>query len=192
MRGCDPVLRVEWNGLNFVIVGIDMDLNHLTTRSQQALAAAMQQAAAAGNPTVEPAHLLSALLTQEGGTAAPLLTAAGVGPQVVLSDLARVIAQLPSASGSTVGNPQLARSTHEALQRAIDLAGELGDEFVSNEHLVVGIATVAGPAADALSRHGATPDTLTAAFEDRKSTRLNSSHVKISYAVFCLKKKKTR
>src|SRR5690606_41507708 len=83
-------------------------------------------------------------------------------------------------------------STHEALQRAIDLAGELGDEFVSSEHLVVGIATVAGPAADALSRHGATPDTLTAAFEDRKSTRLNSSHVKISYAVFCLKKKKTR
>lgn len=159
-----------------------MDLNHLTTRSQQALAAAMQQAAAAGNPTVEPAHLLSALLTQEGGTAAPLLTAAGVEPQVVLADLARAISQLPSASGSTVGNPQLARSTHEALQRAIDLAGELGDEFVSSEHLVVGIATVAGPAAEALGRHGATPDTLTAAFDSvRGGARVTSQDAEDQY-----------
>src|SRR5690606_3560114 len=106
MRGCDPVLRVEWNGLNFVIVGIDMDLNHLTTRSQQALAAAMQQAAAAGNPAVEPAHLLSALLTQEGGTATPLLTAAGADARAVQADLTAVLGRLPSASGSTVGNPQ--------------------------------------------------------------------------------------
>ena len=54
-----------------------MDLSNLTTRSQQALAAAMQQAAAAGNPAIEPAHVLVALLAQDGGTATPLLQAAG-------------------------------------------------------------------------------------------------------------------
>ncbi|WP_313407714.1 ATP-dependent chaperone ClpB [Aeromicrobium sp.] len=159
-----------------------MDMNHLTTRSQQALAASVQQAAAAGNPTVEPAHLLHALLTQDGGTAAPLLTAAGVDPRSVLADVAQVLAKLPSASGSTVGNPQLARATHEALQRAIDLAGELGDEFVSSEHLVVGIATVAGPAADTLTRHGATPDALTAAFDAvRGSARVTSQDAEDQY-----------
>ncbi|GAA3541778.1 chaperone protein ClpB [Aeromicrobium flavum] len=141
-----------------------MDLNHFTTRSQQALAAAMQQAAAAGNPAVEPAHLLSALLDQQGGTAAPLLAAAGADPDAVRSDLKAAIGRLPSASGSTVGNPQLARASHEVLQRAIDLAEELGDEFVSSEHLAVGVATVAGPAQQVLASHGATPETLTAAF----------------------------
>ncbi|MET1133569.1 MAG: Clp protease N-terminal domain-containing protein, partial [Aeromicrobium sp.] len=159
-----------------------MDLNHLTTRSQQALAAAMQQAAAAGHPTVEPAHLLRALLTQQGGTAAPLLTAAGADPDVVLSELEAVIGRLPSASGSTVGNPQLARATHEVLQRAIDLAGELGDDFVSSEHLAVGIATVAGPAQQVLAARGATPETLTAAFEAvRGGARVTSQDAEDQY-----------
>ncbi|GAA2086058.1 ATP-dependent chaperone ClpB [Aeromicrobium tamlense] len=159
-----------------------MDLNHLTTRSQQALAASMQQAAAAGNPTVEPAHLLRALLTQQGGTAAPLLTAAGADVDAVLTETDAVISRLPSASGSTVGNPQLARATHEALQRAIDLAGELGDEFVSSEHLVVGIATVGGPAQQLLAARGATPETLTAAFESvRGGARVTSQDAEDQY-----------
>ena len=54
-----------------------MDLSTYTTRSQQALAAAVQAAAASGNPAVEPAHLLDALMGQPGGTATPLLAAAG-------------------------------------------------------------------------------------------------------------------
>jgi len=159
-----------------------MDLNHLTTRSQQALAAAVQQAAAAGNPAVEPAHLLAALLSQEGGTATPLLSAAGADPDAVRADVDALLAKLPSASGATVGNPGLSRATHEALQRAIDLAQEMGDEFVSSEHLVVGVATVAGPAAEALRARGATPEALTAAFQSvRGSARVTSQDAEDQY-----------
>ncbi|RLV54934.1 ATP-dependent chaperone ClpB [Aeromicrobium phragmitis] len=141
-----------------------MDLSKLTTRSQQALAAAMSSAAAAGNPAIEPAHLLVALLDQQSGTAAPLLSAAGADPQVVLAELKQSLELLPSATGPSVQNPQLARATHEALQRAIDHAATLGDEFVSTEHLVVGIATVQSPAQAVLARHGATPEALKGAF----------------------------
>ena len=159
-----------------------MDLSSLTTRSQQALASAASQAAAAGHAAVEPAHLLVALLSQDGGTAAPLLQAAGVDPSDVLADLKTAVDALPSASGSTVANPTLARASHEVLQRAIDLARELGDEFVSTEHLVVGLATVESSASRALTSRGATPDALRAAFSSvRGSARATSADAEETY-----------
>ncbi len=159
-----------------------MDLSNLTTRSQQALAAAMQQAAAAGNPAIEPAHVLTALLAQDGGTAVPLLQATGVDAGAVRTELQGVIGALPSAAGSSVQNPGLSRSTHEVLQRAADLAGELGDEFISTEHLVVGVATVDSPAKDVLTSRGATPDALRAAFETvRGGARVTSADAEDTY-----------
>ena len=159
-----------------------MDLSNLTTRSQQALAGALSSAAAAGNASVEPAHLLSALLEQDGGTAAPLLRAAGVDPAVVQAELKTALEALPSASGDSVQNPGLSRSTHEVLQRALDLAGELGDEYVSTEHLVVGAATVQSSARDVLAAHGATPEALSSAFEAvRGGARVTSQDAEDTY-----------
>ncbi|MGJ9412622.1 ATP-dependent chaperone ClpB [Aeromicrobium sp. CF4.19] len=159
-----------------------MDLSAFTTRSQQSLAAAVSQAAAAGHPSVEPAHLLAALLTQDGGTAAPLLQAAGVDPATVLGELKATLDALPSAAGQTVANPALSRAGHEVLQRSRDLAGELGDDFVSTEHLVVGIATVDSPARQLLTSRGATPDALQAAFAAvRGGARVTSADAEDSY-----------
>ncbi len=159
-----------------------MDLSTYTTRSQQALAAAVQAAAASGNPAVEPAHLLDALLTQTGGTAAPLLAAAGVDPQVVAQQLKDELGRLPAASGPSVANPTLSRSSHEVLQRAQDLAAQLGDDFVSSEHLVVGIATVESPVSRVLTEAGATPDALQAAFASiRGSSRVTSADAEDTY-----------
>ena len=159
-----------------------MDLSTYTTRSQQALAAAVQAAAASGHPAVEPAHLLDALLSQPGGTTVPLLGAAGVDPQVVAQQLKDELGRLPSASGASVGNPTLSRSSHEVLQRAQDLAAQLGDDFVSSEHLVVGIATVESPARTILTEAGATPDALQAGFASiRGSSRVTSADAEDTY-----------
>ncbi|WP_019144360.1 ATP-dependent chaperone ClpB [Aeromicrobium massiliense] len=159
-----------------------MDLSTFTTRSQQALGAAISAAAAAGNPAVEPAHVLAALLEQEGGTAAPLVQAAGADPRAVAQQLGTELAGLPSASGASVQTPGLARATHEVLQRATDLAKQLGDEFVSTEHLVVGIATVQSGARTVLERAGLTAETLQAAFEAvRGSARVTSADAEDTY-----------
>ena len=159
-----------------------MDLSTYTTRSQQALAAAIQSAAASGNPAVEPAHLLDALLSQPGGTSVPLLGATGVDPQVVAQQLKDELGRLPSAAGASVGNPTLSRSSHEVLQRAQDLAAQLGDDFVSSEHLVVGIATVESPARQILTEAGATPDSLQSAFASiRGSSRVTSADAEDTY-----------
>ncbi|MCL3820348.1 ATP-dependent chaperone ClpB [Aeromicrobium wangtongii] len=159
-----------------------MDLAKFTTRSQQALGSAISSAAAAGNPAVEPAHLLRALLSQEGGTAGPLLQAAGVNVQSVVSGLESAIGALPRAAGASVQNPGLSRSSHEVLQRAQDLADQLGDDFVSSEHLVVGIATVTSPAQALLEQQGATPDALQAAFAAvRGTSRVTSADAEDTY-----------
>ncbi|GAA1743143.1 ATP-dependent chaperone ClpB [Aeromicrobium alkaliterrae] len=159
-----------------------MNLDTFTTRSQQALAAAISLASAAGNPAVEPAHVLTALLRQEGGTATPLLQAAGIDPRAVATGLTAELDALPSATGSSLANPGLSRSSHAVLQQAQELAGSLGDEFTSTEHLVVAIATVASPTAELLTRAGATPASLQAAFEAvRGSARATSADAEDSY-----------
>ncbi|MEG9227483.1 ATP-dependent chaperone ClpB [Aeromicrobium sp. Sec7.5] len=159
-----------------------MNLDTFTTRSQQALAGAISLAAAGGHPTVEPAHVLTALMQQDGGTAGPLLQAAGVDPQVVTAGLKSELDALPRASGSTVASPGLSRASHAVLQQALELSGSLGDEFTSSEHLVVAIATVASPTKALLDRAGATPESLEAAFESiRGSGRAASSDAEDSY-----------
>jgi ATP-dependent Clp protease ATP-binding subunit ClpB len=141
-----------------------MDLNKLTTKSQEAAAAAAQRAATNGNPNVEPAHLLVTLLEQADGIAGALLEAIGADKADVRRGAADAVAKLPKASGSTVSGPSWSRSTLQAFQAAEDCASSLGDEFISTEHLLVGLATVDSSAKTLLSGVGATPDTLVEAF----------------------------
>ncbi|HEX2175144.1 MAG TPA: ATP-dependent chaperone ClpB [Nocardioidaceae bacterium] len=141
-----------------------MDLNKLTTRSQEAAAAAAQRAATTGNPHVEPAHLLLTLLEQPDGTAGALLQAVGADRDDVRRGAADAVAKLPTASGSTVSGPAWSRGALQAFQAAEDCATSLGDEYVSTEHMLVGLATVDSSARTLLSGVGATPDTLLEAF----------------------------
>ncbi|WP_086841545.1 ATP-dependent chaperone ClpB [Amycolatopsis kentuckyensis] len=153
-----------------------MDAFNPTTKTQQAISSAAQAATMAGNPHVSAAHLLGALLAQGEGLTAPLLTAVGADPEVVHKELEPLIAALPSATGATVSSPQFDTYAVKSLTRAQKLATELGDEYVSTEHLLVGLATEGGQVADLLKRHGATPDALQEAFAKvRGSARITSA-----------------
>jgi ATP-dependent Clp protease ATP-binding subunit ClpB len=152
-----------------------MDPSNLTTRSQEALSTAVRRAATDGNPQVETLHLLAALLAQAESTAAALLRAVGSDPKQVTETAEDAIHKLPTASGSSVSAPSLARPVYEVLQRAADLAEELGDEYVSTEHLMVGLATVDSPAKTVLEKAGASAKALEAGFENvRGSARVTS------------------
>jgi ATP-dependent Clp protease ATP-binding subunit ClpB len=152
-----------------------MDSFNPTTKTQQAISAAAQAAALAGNPDVGPTHLLGALLAQTDGIAAPLLEAVGADPAAVRAELTQLGNRLPSASGSTVSAPQLSREALAAINAAQQLATEMGDEYVSTEHLLVGLASTRSQVADLLRRHGAGPDALVEAFTKvRGSSRVTS------------------
>jgi len=149
--------------------------DQLTTKAQEALSVAVRSAATAGNPSVEPAHLLRALLAQPAGLTAPLLEAAGADVAGVRRDVDAAAEALPAAAGSTVAAPGLARSTYAVLSHAGEVARELGDEYVSTEHLLVGLAHVDSPVRELLARHGVTAERLRAAFtEVRGSGRVTS------------------
>ena len=147
-----------------------------TTRTQQAVSAAVRAATVDGHPQVAPAHLAAALLDQTDGLTEPLLRAVGADPSAVRADIGKVLAGLPSASGSSVSAPQFDRETARVLQHAQQLAADMGDEYVSTEHLLVGLAAAGGRTAEALTRHGATPEALQEAFAKvRGSGRITSA-----------------
>ena len=142
-----------------------------TTKTNEALQAALKSASAAGNPDIRPAHLLVALLEQEDGIAAPLLTAAGVEPTGALARAREIVSGYPSAQGSNMANPQFNRDALNALTAAEELAGELGDEYVSAEILLIGIATGQSDAAKSLQDAGATPEALKGALTSVRGNR---------------------
>jgi len=166
-----------------------MDTNY-TTKSQEAISGAMQAAAAAGNPQIEPAHLLVELLSQPDGVAAGLLAAVcpdAAARQAVGASARRILTQLPASSGSSMTQPQPSRSLLAALEAASTVAKELSDEYISTEHLLIGLAkgdtsgsapTVARILADA----GATPDALVKALPQvRGSSRVTSANPEGTY-----------
>lgn len=135
-----------------------------TTKTSEALQAALQNASANGNPDIRPAHVLVAILDQKDGIAAPVLQAAGADPAAVQRDAAELIDTFPKAQGSGMANPNFNRDALNALTAAQELAGELGDEFVSTEVLLAAIARGSDAAADILKARGATYDAIKAAF----------------------------
>ena len=166
-----------------------MDTNY-TTKSQEAISGAMQAAAAAGNPQIEPAHLLVELLSQPDGVAAGLLAAVcpdAAARQAVGASARRILTQLPASSGSSMTQPQPSRSLLAALEAASAVAKELADEYISTEHLLIGLAkgdtsgsapTVARILADA----GATPEALIEALPQvRGSSRVTSANPEGTY-----------
>jgi ATP-dependent Clp protease ATP-binding subunit ClpB len=154
----------------------------LTRKSSEALAAAVRRAAADGSPQVEPLHLLAALLDQADGTAAPLLRAVGADPALVAKQANERLARLPRARGATLAAPEMARPLLAAIATASARARQLDDEYVSTEHLLVGLAADGGEARDVLAAHGATPDALLEAFAQvRGDARVTSEDPEGSY-----------
>jgi ATP-dependent Clp protease ATP-binding subunit ClpB len=154
----------------------------LTRKSQEALSAAIRRAASDGNPQVEPVHLLAALLEQADGTARPLLEAAGANMDQVVTEAAALQRKLPQTRGATASAPETSRPLLSVINTAASLAREMGDEYISTEHLLVGLATGGGPLASVLQRTGASPDALTAAFTKvRGSARVTTEDPESTY-----------
>ncbi|PRQ11807.1 ATP-dependent chaperone ClpB [Corynebacterium sp. 13CS0277] len=135
-----------------------------TTKTSEAMQAALQLASSNGNPDIRPAHLLVAILDQQDGIAAPVLKAAGVDPATALAKAKALVDSYPKAQGSGMANPNFNRDALNALTAAQELAGELGDEYVSTEVLMAGIARGESDAATMLHGLGGTYDAIKGAF----------------------------
>ncbi|WJZ03769.1 ATP-dependent chaperone ClpB [Corynebacterium freiburgense] len=115
-------------------------MSNYTTKTQEALQAAVQRASALGNPDIRPAHVLAAILEQTDSIAIPVIEAAGGNVDAIRKGARNQIEGFPKAAGANMANPNFNRDMVAAIGVANDLAAELGDSFLSTEVLVAGIA----------------------------------------------------
>jgi len=132
-----------------------------TTMAQEAVGDAIQSASAAGNAQVETLHVMDALLRQENGVVRSLIEAAGGDPQAIGAAVRNALVALPSASGSSTSQPQASRQLTAAIAQAEKEMQQMGDEYVSTEHLLIGIATSKpNQSAEILEKNGVTAASL--------------------------------
>ncbi len=132
-----------------------------TTMAQEVIGDAIQSASAAGNAQVETLHVMDALLRQENGVIQGLIQAAGGNPQAIGAEVRNALVKMPAASGSTTSQPQASRQLTAALAQAEKEMQQMGDEYVSTEHLLIGIAASApNQSADILKANGVTAAAL--------------------------------
>ncbi len=145
-----------------------------TTRSREAIEAAQLAATTAGNSSIEPIHVLVALLLQEGGTAASMIAKAGADPTALVRTAVAQRDALPSASGATVQQPAGSAALTRVLAQALDLATSMKDDYTATEHLLIALATVESSAKQVLTDAGLTEaglrDVLSAVRGNRRVT----------------------
>jgi ATP-dependent Clp protease ATP-binding subunit ClpB len=156
-------------------------MDKLTVKAQEVLQAAQEMASRSGQQQIEPLHLLWALIAQNDGVVPPLIEKLGASPTQLASEIERQIQRLPKVSG--VSDQFLSKAANEVLERAFDEAQRLKDEYVSTEHILLGITRVErDPAAQLLARAGVTQDTILQAMTSiRGSHRVTSQNPEATY-----------
>ncbi|WP_424861449.1 ATP-dependent chaperone ClpB [Streptomyces sp. MMS24-I29] len=144
----------------------------LTNKSRDALNAATSRAVKDGHPDLTPGHLLLALLAGEDNeNIIDLLAAVEADQIVVRTETERLLGAQPSVTGSTVAPPQPNRELLAVIADAAQRAKDLGDDYISTEHLLIGIAAKGGRAGEILSEQGAGAKRLLDAFEKSRGGR---------------------
>ncbi|HEG0622137.1 TPA: ATP-dependent chaperone ClpB [Yersinia enterocolitica] len=144
-----------------------MRLDRLTSKFQLALADAQSLALGRDNQFIEPLHLMSALLNQDGGTVRPLLTSAGLNVASLRSDIEQALGRLPQVEG-TGGDVQPSNELVRVLNLCDKLAQKRADKFISSELFVLAVLEDRGTLTDMLKAAGATKDKINKAIEDMR------------------------
>jgi ATP-dependent Clp protease ATP-binding subunit ClpB len=158
-----------------------MDVNAFTLRAQEALANAQRTARASDHQRIEPEHLLAALLSDPDGIVFPIVRRAGADPGALRARAQEALDRIPKVYGpeqDTVLSPQTAR----LIERARKEASSLDDQYVSTEHLLLGLATGSDNAAKLLTGAGVTRESILAALtEVRGSKRVTDQDPESKY-----------
>ncbi|MGH2689923.1 MAG: Clp protease N-terminal domain-containing protein, partial [Actinomycetota bacterium] len=158
-----------------------VDLNKLTIKSQEALAAAQQLAGARNHQTIEPEHLLSSLLSQSGGVVLGLVQRLGVTPTLLRNRVEDVLGASPKVY-ATQEPARIGPALSRVLDRAFEEAAKLGDEYVSSEHLLLGLVEHPGRLDKAFKEFGITRDAVLGALQQvRGSQKVTSQNPEDTY-----------
>ena len=147
----------------------------MTTKAQEAVSSALQAAAAAGNPQVEPIHLLEALIEQREGIALSLLEAVGADVRAIGARTRNALVALPSAQGASTGSAQPSNALLAVVRDAGERAEAGGDQYISTEHLLIALAASQTEAGRILAQGGVEADALTQALAQLRPDPITSA-----------------
>ena len=161
---------------------IMLRFDKMTVKAQEAVQESQEVAARHENQSIEPLHLLVALVEQKDGVVPPLLARLGIRSEMLMQDLDREIARLPKVQG--FGQHSMSRALNDVLERSFDEAGKFKDEYVSTEHLFLAIAGAdSDPAGRLLKKHGASYEAILQALAGvRGSQRVTTQNPETTYA----------
>ncbi len=138
-----------------------MNFNKFTIKSQEAVQNAQEIASSYGNQLIEPEHLLAALVQDSAGTVIPILQKVGANASFVKIKVNELLDKLPKVSGTTITNQSLSPGLARLFERAQKHAQNLKDEYISTEHLLLGmVETRDSGASRLLLDQGVTPDAI--------------------------------
>ncbi len=147
----------------------------MTTKAQEAVSSALQAAGAAGNPQVEPIHLLEALIEQREGIALSLLEAVGADVRAIGARTRNALVALPSAQGASAGSAQPSNALLAVVRDAGERAEAGGDQYISTEHLLIALAASQTEAGRILTQAGVDADALTQALAQLRPDPITSA-----------------
>ena len=147
----------------------------MTTKAQEAVSSALAAAGAAGNPQVEPIHLLEALIEQREGFALSLLEAVGADVRAIGARTRNALVALPSAQGASTGSAQPSNALLAIVRDAGERAEAGGDQYISTEHLLIALAASQTEAGRILTQGGASADALTQALAQLRPDPITSA-----------------
>jgi len=156
-----------------------MNMNNYTIKSQEAVQEAVQLAQKKGQQAIETGHLLKGLLAKGEHITNFIFNKLGIPAHNILSALDRIVESYPKISG---GSPYLSDGANKALEKATKIAGEMGDQYVSLEHILLGLLSVKDPVSQLLKDSGLTEKETRAAIEElRKGSKVNSPSAEDNY-----------
>ncbi len=158
-----------------------MDINKLTVKAQEAVVEAQGLARQSGHAELTPEHLLVTLISQEEGIVRPILNKLGVNPGMIEMELTNELSRRSKVSGGA--DPGFSTNFRKVMDAAFASADEFKDEYVSTEHLLIGIAETKGTTAyERLTHHGVTRDALLKALQSvRGSQRVTDQNPEAKY-----------
>ena len=148
-----------------------MNFQKFTIKSQEAVQNAQEIAASYGNQSIEPEHLLAALVQDSEGVIAPILQKIGANLNYVKIKVNEAVEKLPKVSGAGVGNQHIGQNLAQLFDVALKEAQSLKDEYVSTEHLLLALVSGKSTAAQLLNGQGVTKDQIYKALKDIRGTQ---------------------
>jgi len=148
-----------------------MNLNKFTLKAREAVQQALELAQSQNNQAVEPAHILKGLMADAENVVNTILAKLGANTEAIRQANDAIIKRLPKVQGASVSGQYLSNSSNELFDKAQKESGELGDEYISSEHVLLGLVQTKNETASLLKDQGVTKENILKVLQDVRGTQ---------------------